>query len=61
MATMVRLRNVSGGSREVPLPAGGYVIVAAGDEGEFEADHAARLAEQAEVWQKAATKKGGGD
>lgn len=61
MTTTIRLRNVSGGSREVPLPAGGYVIVAAGDEGEFDADHAARLAEQTEVWQKPDKKKGGGD
>jgi len=59
--TKVRLRNISGGSREVPLPGGGYVIVPAGDEGEFEAEHGARLAEQTEVWQKPATKKGGDD
>lgn len=58
MAT-TRLRNISGGSREVPLPAGGYVIVAAGDDAEFDEEHAARLAEQSEVWQKPATKKGG--
>lgn len=51
MAT-VRVKNVSGVDREVPLPGGGYVVVPANHSHEFESAHARSLIQQEEVWQK---------
>lgn len=56
MAT-TKLRNVSGRNLQVVLPNGGYVVVEANHQHEFDAEHAKRLAQQSDVWQRVESPK----
>ena len=51
MAT-TKIRNVSGRDLQVPLPRGGYAVVPANHQHEFEAEHARSLLAQQDVWAK---------
>lgn len=64
MAATARLRNMSGRDLEVTMPTGAARLVRAGEQIETDDEHAASLAEQAEVWKRMNPPKGaekGGD
>lgn len=60
MAT-IRVKNVSGKDREVPLPNGKRVTVPSGHSEEFETEHAKSLLEQTDNWTKYVPAKSAGD
>lgn len=56
MAT-VKVRNISGRDLVVPLPNGGYAVVKANYQHEFDAEHAKSLVQQTDVWERVAPAK----
>lgn len=52
MTQTIRVKNISGDDREVPLPNGHRVTVAANHSEEFEAEHARDLLQQKDVWER---------